>query len=283
MKAKATVHGAISIVNAIATGKGATLGTKQQATATAEKSAGSGIMIQSQDKTISSRLINGTIRNIVPKKILDNTRLTIQIDTDIPTGYGLKSSSAITTAVSLACARLFDIDVDDQRILLAGVDSSIQTKVSMTGAYDDACACYYGGFNVTNNLERKLIVHGDGPRNVIAAIFIPKARSRKNVKKLKTLDSAFEHAWQLARNSDYWNAMILNGLATSAVFGTGSGIISDLLDAGAIAASTSGNGPAIAAILKQGDLAGVRRVFAGTPGRIIVAKINNARARVSMV
>ena len=27
--------------------------------------------------------------------------------------------------------------------------------VSITGAYDDACSCYYGGFNVTDNAKKK--------------------------------------------------------------------------------------------------------------------------------
>ena len=46
-KAKATVHGAISLVNAIATQKGATLGIELQVDATIETSLGKGISIQS--------------------------------------------------------------------------------------------------------------------------------------------------------------------------------------------------------------------------------------------
>jgi len=34
--------------------------------------------------------------------------------------------------------------MNDIEMLNVGVDASIETKVSLTGAYDDACACYYG-------------------------------------------------------------------------------------------------------------------------------------------
>jgi len=51
----------------------------------------------------------------------------------------------------MASAKLFKPQMNDIEILNVGVDASIETKVSLTGAYDDACACYYGGFVVTDN------------------------------------------------------------------------------------------------------------------------------------
>ena len=55
----------------------------------------------------------------------------------------------------MACAKLFKPNMNDTEILNAGVKASIETKVSLTGAYDDACACYYGGFVVTDNYKKK--------------------------------------------------------------------------------------------------------------------------------
>ena len=49
-KTKATVHGAISLVNAIATQKGATLGIALKVEAVVETSKGKGIVIKSQNK-----------------------------------------------------------------------------------------------------------------------------------------------------------------------------------------------------------------------------------------
>ena len=141
------------------------------------------------------------MRKLFQKEIWSKNKITITLDSEIPTGYGLKSSSAISSAVVLACAKIFKPKFTDQQILLAGVDASIESKVSITGAYDDACSCYYGGFNVTDNSKRKRIHFQKGPTNLVAVIFIPKNRKRGNLKKLKVLSSVFENAWQLARNA----------------------------------------------------------------------------------
>ena len=153
----AKVYGAVSIVNAIATGKGSTLGIDTFVETTLTKKDGKGIHITSENKTISSRLINKLIENMIPKKILDNTKLELDFKSNIPTGYGLKSSSAISSAVVLSCAKAFGKTMSDEEVLKLGAKTSIQTKVSITGAYDDACACHFGGFNVTDNLKMKLL------------------------------------------------------------------------------------------------------------------------------
>ncbi len=279
-KAKATVHGAVSLVNAIANQKGATLGIALKVEATVESSSGKGISIQSENKSLSSRLINKTVEKIVSKKDLEQNKITITLDSEIPTGYGLKSSSAISSAIALACAKIFKPKFTDQQILLAGVDASIESKVSITGAYDDACSCYYGGFNVTDNAKKKRIQFEKGPSNLIAVIFIPKNRKRGNLKKLKILSSVFENAWELARKTNYWEAMIINGLATSSILNSDPKIITDLIEKGALGASVSGNGPSIAAIVKKENESTIKKVFSTLEGNIIVSKISNKKAEV---
>ena len=103
----AKVFGAVSIVNAIATGKGATLGIDTFVETKLVKKEGTGIQITSENKTISSRLINQIIKNMIPAKILEKSRLELDFKSNIPTGYGLKSSSAISSAVALSCAKAF--------------------------------------------------------------------------------------------------------------------------------------------------------------------------------
>ena len=282
-KAKATVHGAVSLVNAIANQKGATLGIELKVEATVETSPGKGISIQSENKSLSSRLINKTIEKIVSKKDLEQNKILVTLDSEIPTGYGLKSSSAISSAIALACAKIFNPKFTDQQILLAGVEASIESKVSITGAYDDACSCYYGGFNVTDNAKKKRIQFEKGPSNLIAVIFIPKNRKRGNLKKLKILSSTFENAWELSRKANYWDAMIINGLATASILNSESKIISDLIEKGALGASVSGNGPSIAAITKKENEAAIKKVFSTLEGNIIVSKISNKKAEVHEV
>ena len=59
--ARATIHSAISIVNAIATGKGATLGISKKVNVEMETSYGNGIVIKIENKPMKSRLINKVI------------------------------------------------------------------------------------------------------------------------------------------------------------------------------------------------------------------------------
>ncbi len=279
-KAMATVHGAISLVNAIANQKGATLGIALKVEATVETSSGKGIILQSKNKSLSSRLINKTVEKIISKKDLEQNKITITLDSEIPTGFGLKSSSAISSAVALACAKIFKPKFTDQQVLLAGVDASIESRVSITGAFDDACSCYYGGFNVTDNANRKRIHFEKGPTDLVVVIFIPKNRKRGNLKNLKVLSAVFENAWELARKANYWEAMIINGLATASILNSDPEIITKLIEKGALAASVSGNGPAVAAVTKKENELNMKKIFSTLEGTVIVSKVSNKKAEV---
>ncbi len=279
-KAKASMHGAVSIVNAIATGKGSTLGISLGIEAIVETEPGKGIIFENRESNLSSRLIRKVVETSVPKSELEKNKIIISVKSEIPSGYGLKSSSAISSVISLACAKLFNPKATDLDILRYGVHASIESKVSITGAFDDACGCYFGGFVVTDNSNIKIIKSEKAPEDLSAIIFIPKSRRRGNVKKLKILEGVFSQAWDLASKSDYWNAMILNGLATSAILGSDPKIITDLIDSGALGASVSGNGPSIAAIVKNDRISSVKKVFSSLEGGTIVSPINNRKAEV---
>ena len=279
-KVKASMHGAVSIVNAIATGKGSTLGISLGIEAIVETEPGRGIIFENRESNLSSRLIRKVVETSVPKSELEKNKIVISVKSEIPSGYGLKSSSAISSVISLACAKLFKPKATDLEILKDGVYASIESKVSITGAFDDACACYFGGFIVTDNSNIKIIKSEKAPEDLSAIIFIPKSRRRGNVKKLKILNGVFSQAWDLANKSDYWNAMILNGLATSAILGSDPKIITDLIDSGALGASVSGNGPSIAAVVKNDKISSVKKVFSSLEGETMVSPINNRKAEV---
>jgi shikimate kinase len=276
----ATINGAISIVNAISTWKGATLGIESKVETTVRTSKGSGVFLKSENQNISSRLINKVVEMSVPKKDLEKNKIEIELNSQIPTGYGLKSSSAISSVVSLACHKIFKPHYTDAHVLSAGIDASLATKVSMTGAYDDACACYFGGTVVTDNKMRKIIRMQKTPASLCAVIFIPKSRKRGNIKKLTDLSEVFERAWAFAKDGSYWNAMTLNGLATSHALNSDPKIILRLIEEGALGASVSGNGPAIAAVAKKSNISNIKKVFSGLEGKVVVANINNKKATV---
>ncbi|MGI0046968.1 MAG: shikimate kinase [Nitrosotalea sp.] len=280
VQVRAKMHGAVSIVNAIATGKGATLGISLEIEALIEVVPGKGIIFDNKESSLSSRLIRNVVETSVPKSELEKNKMRISVNTQIPSGYGLKSSSAISSVISLACAKIFKPKATDIEILRDGVHASIQSKVSITGALDDACGCYFGGFVVTDNTNIKIIKMEKASEDLSAIIFIPKSRKRGNVKKLKILHNVFSQAWSLANNSDYWSAMTLNGLATSTILGSDSRILSELMENGALGASVSGNGPSIAAVAKNDKVSSVKKAFSSLDGAILVSPINNQKAEV---
>lgn len=284
IRTRANVHGAISLVNAIATGRGATMGVRLTTTCTLDVLSGSGISVKSGVHSLSSRLVETTVRHIISKRDLARYKLSIQLDSEVPSGYGLKSSSAISLAVAMCCSKAFRPTMTDRALLVASADASIEAHVSITGAYDDACACYYGGINITDNTARRLVRRDSVPGELGVVIFVPRIRRRGKPKKLHEVRAAMMYSWDLVRdNGDYWNAMILNGLASAPILGHDPSIITSLIEAGALGASVSGNGPAIAAVARRHDIAALRRVFLRLDGKIIETVPNGKQARCSIL
>ncbi len=282
-KVRATMHGAVSIVNAIATGNGSSLGISLRVIAEIELGRGRGIRFltgKSDDK-----LVNNIVHNIMPKEIVENNLIIIKVKSEIPIGYGLKSSSAFSNAVALACTRIVrqNVEDDDYAVLDAAVKASLDAKVSITGAYDDATACYLGGFTVTNNYLCKLIRREKAPENLHAIIFLPRNTSRGDVSKLGYLSDLFDDAFKLAQAGEYWKAMKLNGVLASAALSSKYNPIMAAIEHGALAASISGNGPSVAAVANMENVEGVKSALSKFEGRTLVSKVNNEKASVEML
>jgi len=193
-RVRATVHGAISIVNALATCSGSALGISLRVTAEADLRSGEGI----QSQTINEKLIRNIVYNTIPKEILAENSVYITVESEIPMGFGLKSSSAVSDAVALACSKLVKEDIEDYVVLDRAVLASLDAGVTITGAYDDSSACYFGGFVVTNNHTHEIIHHREAPHNLSAIIFIPKVTRRGNMSKVVTMSDLFGEAFKFA-------------------------------------------------------------------------------------
>ena len=284
MRTRAEVYGAISLVNAVATGRGATLGVALKTTCTLDVLPGKGISVKSGARSLSSRLVEKTVERVVARRDLAKYEIRVQLESDAPSGYGLKTSSSISLAVAMCCSKALRPTMADRAILVASAEASIDARVSITGAFDDACACYYGGINITDNKTRHLVRREAAPADIGVAIFVPRARRRANPKRMREVRAAMGESWDLAsEHSDYWNAMILNGLAASSILGPDPSLITSLVEAGALGASVSGNGPAVAAVARRADIARVKRVFAGMDGRVIETVPNSKKARCSIL
>ena len=279
-KARAIVHGAISIVNAIATGQGSALGISLKVTAEVELQKGHGVRFVTGKN--GHRLINHIIQKTIPKEVIENNMIIIKVDSEIPIGYGLKSSSAVSNAVALACSQIErEEDINDHTILEVAALSSLEAKVSLTGAYDDATACYFGGFTVTDNYSRRLIRREEAPENLYAIIFLPRnAPRRGDVRRLSNLSDLFTDAFRLAEAGEYWKAMKLNGVLASAALGSTYLPVMAAIERGALAAGVSGNGPSIAAVAYEDEVEDIKSALSKFEGTIIMSRINNQKASV---
>ena len=281
-KARAIVHGAVSIVNAIATGMGSALGISLKVTAEAQIQTGHGIKFTAGRN--GDRLIKNIIQKTIPKEIIDGNMISISVDSQIPLGYGLKSSSAVSNAVALACSRMAkEAEIDDYGILDVSTRSSLEAKVSMTGAYDDSTACYFGGFTVTDNYSRRLIRKEKAPGNLYAIIMLPTNSSRGDIHRLRNFSDLFIDAFELAESGQYWKAMKLNGVLASAALSSSYAPALDAIEHGALSASISGNGPSIAAIGYEDTVEQIVAALSKFDGRIIVSRVNNEKAVVNIV
>ncbi len=287
------MHGAISIVNAIPTCKGSTLGIGLGMSVNVSmRDGGSGIITVN---TGSTDFVHNIIKRIIPYGILKSKDIDIEIRSRIPVGYGLKSSSALSNAIALACHRLVDAHDDshgydgitarDIHIIGDAVSASIESKVSITGAFDDACACYFGGIFVTDNYARRILKYEKVDEGINVVILLPMGIKRSDPMKLRQplLVEHFNHAVRLAEDGRYWDAMVLNGLLVSSLLSIPYHLVLEALENGALAAGISGNGPAVTAITdsekKASDIASSWQNY----GEVIRSRASNEKAMVSIV
>ncbi|MFX1538728.1 MAG: shikimate kinase, partial [Promethearchaeota archaeon] len=104
------------------------------------------------------------------------------VGSNIPIAFGLKSSSAVINAAVVATVNAVNVQLSVKQILDISTSVAMQSKISVTGALDDATASLLGGFCITNNTQKLLLWHVPIPFEMIVLIFIPsKFKARKTV------------------------------------------------------------------------------------------------------
>jgi shikimate kinase len=274
---RVTMHGAVSIVNAVATGHGSALGISLKVVADLSISPGNGVKLHSKQ---GEKLLKLLVRRALPKTVLLDHTVQIEIKSEIPVGFGLKSSSAVSSAVSLAIQKCLGGEVDDAKVLGQSADASIDAGISLTGAFDDSSACYFGGFVVTDNFSRRLIRRESAPENLSAVILLPARVSRGNLFNLYLAPEVFDLAFKMASERDYWNAMKLNGMAVGALLGSDYAPVISAIREHALSAGISGNGPSVVAISDSTHLKRLISSLSSFEGQVLISKVNNQKATV---
>lgn len=285
---QALAHGAITILNAFPTGKGGALGIDLWTRAKVNLREGHGEIsgFTSADAAVSSKLavcvVQKTLEHFGYEGKLQGEVIT---SSNIPTAVGLKSSSAAANAAALATASALDQDPDDDTLVTLGVEASIESKVSLTGAYDDSIVSYHGGAVLTDNDRRHVEKTLTIPRDIRILILVPHRKiytGQLDRAKFLPVQRISELAYGEANNGHLWDALTLNGLAISSVMGEDTRPALSAIEAGALGAGLSGKGPAVAAVVDDPVLKSVREALEKFEGKIIEAKPNFSKALIEI-
>jgi len=283
---QALSHGAISILNAFPTGKGGALGIDlwTRAKVTLREGPGQISGFISSDPQESNDLLIAVVRKTLEHYGYERkAHGEVITSSNIPTAVGLKSSSAAANAVALATVSALGEQHDDDRLIAIGVEASIESGTSLTGAYDDSFASYHGGAIMTDNDRRKVEKVLKVPRDLKVLILVPPRKTRTgrlDRTRFAPIRRISELAYSEAGIGHLWDAITLNGLAVASILGEDPRPALSAIEAGALGAGLSGKGPAIAAIVDENSLKPVRHVFEKFDGRIIEANPNFTKALI---
>ncbi|MEM2910524.1 MAG: shikimate kinase [Nitrososphaerota archaeon] len=280
MKATARAHGAITIVNAISIGKGVAMGIELYTEATVEIGGRSIDVVIKENPDEDTSLARVAVSKVLKLAGMDCGAY-VEVNSNIPIARGLKSSSVAANAVVLATTRAANLSLSDVDALNVAVDAALEAGVTITGAYDDACASYYGGIVITNNLKRQLVKRVDAPDDLAVVILVPGWKSYTKFfdkDALKPIASFVEDAYRMSVDGEYWKALTLNGILHATALNLSAKKALDAIKAGALAAGLSGTGPAIAAVCKKDVVSEVVNALDEKGCELIITKPNNKKA-----
>jgi shikimate kinase len=285
-KAAALSHGAATIVNAIALGKGAAFGvdlwTKAEVKLTDEPAIIKGEI--TSDPTESAALIEKTVARVFQHFGVEKQfGARVKTRSNIPIARGLKSSSVAANAVALAAVAALGEKLDDLAIVKLGVEAAFDAKVTVTGAFDDACASYFGGAVVTDNIKRKVVKRFTLPQGLTVLFHVPSSKAYtgdSDVNRLRTVKPLVKIAYKEALKGNFWAALTLNGLIYSSALGYDTSVALDALGAGAIAAGLCGKGPAVSAVVTNEKFDSVKAALQCHEGEVLQARLNHEKAKV---
>jgi len=286
LSGRAVAFGAVTVINAISCGLGAALGVRLRTEAYVELTDQPGriegrILSDPQESTI---LIEKTVTRVLRHfGVGEEYGAHVETRSNIPIARGLKSSSAAANAIVLAVLDALGEEADDLTIVNLGVDAAMEAGVTITGAFDDASASYFGGLTITDNRERKILKHIRMEEQYPVLIYVPPKKAytaKSNVERMKLIANQVKALHRMASLGDFWSAMTLNGIIYSTVLGYDVEIVIKALEAGALAAGLSGTGPAVAAVVPEEKFEEVKGVWRKYGGRLIETHINSEKSHV---
>ena len=278
--------GSATVINAISTGCGSAFGIELYVSVQACLKPSKTIF--KTEKGVDTALMEICVRKVL-EKFNVTTGIKVQTSSNLPVASGLSSSSATSNAVVMATYRALvddglvsDNSLDDYDLINMAIDASLEAGVTITGAFDDASASFFGGLTITHNPRREILYNRPMEEQSIL-IYMPNKKSptaQSDVARMKLLAPWVKLAFQEALKGNIYHALTLNGILYSAALNSNADIALDALDSGALAAGLSGTGPSFVAIVPDNALDRVQEAWSSYPGRVILTGVDNMGTRV---
>ncbi|WP_292467628.1 shikimate kinase [Methanolobus sp.] len=282
LKGNAYALGAGTVINAIATWKGAAFGIDLKTFADVELSSDASVIngtiegMPNADTTLIEKSVSYVLKHFGVEM-----GGTVTTRSEVPLASGLKSSSAAANASVLATLAAIDEELDSFEAIKIGVRAALDAGVTITGALDDACASFYGGFVVTDNKEMKLLKQTEQEYDVM--IFAPDARSfssKTNVSRSRLIAPWVDIAYELSMKGEYEKAMTQNGFLYCSALGYDTEFLLRALEIGVKGVTLSGTGPSYVALVNEQQAEELENAWndCGISGNVIKTKVDNKGA-----
>ena len=286
---RAVANGAGTIVNAIAIWKGAAFGIDLETTADVELDECTGdcgritgvIEIgcdgagDRDDVSYDTALIARCV-TMVLDRFGYQCEGVVTTRSEIPIARGLKSSSAAANAATLATLNAIGETLPPIEVVRMGVRAALDVGVTITGAFDDACASLLGGIVITDNRNQELVDRIECDSRVL--IYLPEEKAftaDTDIARSEAIAPLVEVAYKLALAHDFENAMTLNGLLYCAALGFDTEVAMRALELGVSGVSLSGTGSAYTALVGRDQVKELTSCWSEMGGTVIETKIVN--------
>ena len=249
---EASAFGAVSVLNATATGVGCSLAIEDGVRARWKWLDEGGLRWAQRD--VDAALVAACFENLrsrfgLPDGADAGTSATW------PAARGLKTSSSAAAALLRAAVADASIDIDPPDLVSMAVAANVAAGTTITGAFDDQVATVRGGCHITDNAERR-IEATLRPERWHVAVWVPEAKiEKRHVAHIdaSVLAKEARAAEALARMGDIAAALTANGDAFTRLYAAaGLPVTSEpasvARQAGALGAGLSGTGPSVAAL-----------------------------------
>lgn len=277
MRGTGRATGAITFVNALATGVGSAAGVALAVEAEVELQptrATTSLRIQPEaESPLVRAALTTALQQWTPGRAWSAE---LRLRSEVPPARGLKSSSAVSTAVARAVAAALQMFVTNDEVGRLSADVSQAIGISATGAFDDALATLEPGVHVTNNARRQRLRSDPIDPSWQVLLWVPRQSHlpspvyRERFREIGERGKAAERA---ALRGDPLAAMDANTKLVEDVVGYDySTLRADLERRGALASGVSGLGPALAVISPPERVSGLLRTLPPGRGDVLVTR-----------